>query len=212
MAATYEPLQPKVPRLAIVPVSATAELTPRSARAAVERALAEQELVAASAADVAADAREAQLTARSEARAAAEAAEAASRRAATAGTELAQQEAAAAKASAAAAEVAASAASRDARETTRKAALHAGVVAASAGSYVVVSSGRTVETFDTETLAIRAVEQRWWPPWILYHEQRGCFTEIISGGIGMPFAHASIRRTVHDVMSARVNQVYGRNY
>jgi hypothetical protein len=41
----------------------------------------------------------------------------------------------------------------------------------------------------------------------VYHEQRGCFTEVAHGGIGLPLAHAGIRRHVSDVMSARINLV-----
>jgi len=187
-------------------------LTPRSAGAAVDRAVAEREMAAASAADKAEDAREAQLTARREANAASDAADAAALRAAAARSDdRAQQEMAAAKASAAAAEAAAAAAAREAQLTSRKAEIEKGFVAASAGSFQLVSSGAEVVTFDREDLALREATTRWWP-WILYHEQRGSFTEITCGGFRLPFAHTAIRRHVSEVMHARLNQVYGANY
>jgi len=201
-----------VPQLVIPGRPYTGEpLTPRSAGFAVERALAERELAAAKAADAADEAFEAQRSARAEANAVADYARAASRRAAAIAAEAsdfqtAQQEAAAAKASAAAAEAAATEASRAAQLASRKAAISAGFVAASAGSFQVVSSSRTVETFATEAEALHSAAERWWP-WILYHEQRGCFTEVAHGGIGLPLAHAGIRRHVSDVMSARINLV-----
>lgn len=204
---------PVLPKLQIPAPASPSELTPRSAGAAVERALAERELAATKAAQEAQDAIEAQLTARAQANAAAETARAAAKQAAAATEEnsnysKAQSAAAEAKAAAEAAEIAANTTFLVAQSTARKAAVQAGFVAASTGHYVLVS-GKLVELFETEAQAMVEASSLWWP-WILYHSQRGSYTEVASGGVGIPFAHSSMRRNVAKMMNERLNYVYGR--
>jgi len=222
VATGYAPVgertkQPMVPPLSISGVPALdPNLTPRSAAAAVDRAVNDMEALATKAAESAENAREAQLTARVEANAAADAARLAVQRAVACGAsapgfECAQQAAEEAQATAAATAAAAADAERAAQLTTRKAAIEASMVAASVGTYVLVTAGKNTEKFDSVERA-RSEAASLWMPWILYHEQRGCFSELTSGGVALPFAHASIRRHVSEVMQARINHVYGLNY
>ena len=186
--------------------------TPRTARAAVDRAIEERELAAEEAAYASADAHHAQQTARAVAVAARESAEAASRRllalsAESSEYERAKQVATASSEAALAAKAASDKANKQAQATERKAAIQAAVVAASAGRYIVVSS-RSVEAFDSEHTAA-AVAAGLWSPWVLYHEQRGSYTEISQGGVALPFAHTAIRRRVNQLNGHNVNQLYG---
>ena len=194
-------------------------MTPRS-QASVEAALTEREQAAAAAAAAAnsAQAASAQLTARAK-RAEALADQAAQLAASDTGT---QEQAAAAAAVAAAAVAAADAASRDAQLTARRAAVEHATVAASKGSFALVYEGgwrsKEMEVFRSEDEAKTAATSLW-SPWILYLEQRGSFTEVDSGGIGLPFAHATLRKYVEGLMNKQMAQAafgsgsqYGQNY
>lgn len=141
-------------------------LTPRSLGAA-ERALAEQEAIAAEAEEAATC-----LTAR--ATAAAEAA-----RVPGSGEDAAAE--------ARAANAAATAALAKARVAER-------AVAKSVGSFLLLSSGGwhyAADKFASEAEARQAAAALW-GSWVLFHEQRGALTEVSSGGYG--FGHGGIRR------------------
>ena len=62
----------------------------------------------------------------------------------------------------------------------------------------------------------RLVASTLWAPWIVYHEQRGAFTEVLAGGFG-GLRHHAIRKHVASLMQSAVHArmghgIYGANY
>lgn len=196
------------------------ELTPRSLLA-VARSVAELEAHAAATKIEADAAHDALRTARANADQASAAAAEATKTAAVTNAPEAVQAARACTEQADSARATAQAAGREAQLAARKAAVEASVVAASAGRYVLVAPGRSraMEAFSTVDEA-RALADSLWRPWVLYCEQRGSFTEVGCGGVGLPFVHASIRKKVGEMMRNELNTImatpranpYGQNY
>ena len=132
----------------------------------------------------------------------------------------AQSTAAEARASPRSVELAAEAAeaAHTAAQLTEKAAVAESAAAASAGTFVLVSTffGRCVsQRYGSEGDA-RLNAAALWASWVLYHEQRGAKTEIGSGGWG--FRQGAIRRHVHGEMEKAMKRMqggfggYGSNY
>ena len=157
-------------------------LTPRSLHAA-EAAHAESEAAALSAEQAAAAAKF-------------RAEEAAAEAKATPRSEQLAEEAKTAAASAAAA--------------SQRATVAGSAVNASVGNFTLVYEhgwGRFVrERYATESDA-HLVASTLWGSWIIYHEQRGAYTEVATGGLF--FRHAAIRKSVSTAMRQAVNQAYG---
>lgn len=85
-------------------------------------------------------------------------------------------------------------------------------VTASAGYFVVVTErplgGFERDRYATEADA-RTVVGTLWGAWVLYHEQRGAYTEIDHGGWG--FRHGAIRRHIAGAMKTAVSARMGHS-
>ena len=93
---------------------------------------------------------------------------------------------------------------------SERAAITEGAVSASVGTFALVSErgwGRFVnDRYATEADA-RTVADTLWGSWIVYHEQRGAYTEVASGGLF--FRHGAIRKYVATVMRRAFDQAIG---
>ena len=100
---------------------------------------------------------------------------------------------------------------RLAAEATERAVVAEGAHAATVGYFVVVKEymwGRfSRDRYATEADA-RLVASTLWAPWILYHEQRGAYTEVLAGGLGM--RHSAIRKHVSSAMQLGVHGRMGQ--
>lgn len=108
---------------------------------------------------------------------------------------------------AAAAQAAAAAAASDAQAAAQKLNVELAAATASAGVYCLVYEHGwrriALERYATKADALLVASTLWWC-WVAYHEQRGAFTEVASGGLGR-FAQPKLRRHVEKMTQQGMN-------